>query len=86
MFFIYLLYSPSHHRSYVGQTKDLAKRLERHNRRMVPSTKSYAPWVLVWSQAFNTRAEAMQMEKWLKSGVGRARVKELLAAAGYTNS
>jgi putative endonuclease len=57
----------------------------RHNNRMVRSTKSYVPWELVWSQSFTTRAEAMQMEKWMKSGVGRKRVKELLIAAGYEN-
>jgi putative endonuclease len=83
MYCVYLLYSPFHHRPYVGQTENLDSRLQRHNLRMVPSTKSYAPWVLAWSQEFGTRAEAMRMEKWLKSGVGRVRVKELLAAAGY---
>jgi predicted GIY-YIG superfamily endonuclease len=52
---------------------------------MVPSTKSDVPWVLVWCEEFVTRAEAMRMEKWLKSGVGRLRLKELLAAAGYVD-
>jgi putative endonuclease len=85
MYYTYLLYSPSHHRPYVGQTENPLKRLERHNRRMVLSTRSYAPWVLLWSQEFSTRGEAMKMEKWLKSGVGRVRVRELVVAAGYTD-
>jgi putative endonuclease len=86
MYCTYLLFSPSHRRSYAGQTEDPIRRLERHDRRMVPSTKSYVPWVLVWFEEFATRADAMRMEKWLKSGVGRERVKELLKAAGYLDS
>ena len=37
---------------YVGQTADIDKRLKRHNRGIVPSTKSGTPWELVLQMKF----------------------------------
>ncbi|MFN0158066.1 MAG: GIY-YIG nuclease family protein [Bacteroidota bacterium] len=37
--------------AYVGQTSDLARRLDRHNNSLVPSTRPYCPWKVVYSEA-----------------------------------
>ena len=53
MFYTYILYSENADRYYVGHCEDLTQRLERHNNKMVLSTKSYTPWRLVYHETFN---------------------------------
>ncbi|MGA7160530.1 MAG: GIY-YIG nuclease family protein, partial [Bacteroidota bacterium] len=78
-FFVYILYSQKHSRSYVGQTNNIDARLERHNKGEVISTKPYRPWVRIYYEAYETRGEAVKQERWYKTGIGHARVKELIA-------
>jgi len=77
-FYVYILYSSAHKRTYVGQTNNLSGRLEKHNKAQVRSTKAFVPWQLIHSEKFNTRAEAMRREKWYKSQVGRKKISEIL--------
>ncbi len=46
----------------------------------VMSTRPYRPWVMIHSEAYDTRSEAMKRERWYKTGMGHDRVKELIAA------
>ena len=55
-------------------------RRARHNAGLVLATKSYRPWELVAREEYKSRAEAMRREKWLKSGVGRKYVWEMVTA------
>ncbi len=64
---VYILYSKSLKRFYVGQTDNMASRLERHNAKMVKSTKAGTPWVVVKTFEVNTRSEAMILERKIKS-------------------
>ena len=66
-FYVYILYSSSHDRYYVGQTNDVADRLHRHNRGYERSTSPYVPWVLVLSIGKSTRSEAMILERKIKN-------------------
>ncbi len=77
-YYTYILYSGSFHQTYVGQTNNIEKRLERHNAGMVSSTKRYKPWILLHAEKFENRSEAMKREKYLKSGSGREFIKQLL--------
>ncbi|MCH7771525.1 MAG: GIY-YIG nuclease family protein [Bacteroidetes bacterium] len=77
-FFVYILYSPSHNRTYTGQSDNLDNRLVYHNSGKVRSTKSYRPWVLIYQETFSSRAEAMKREKWFKSNIGRKKISEIL--------
>lgn len=74
-FFVYVLISESHGRRYVGQTDNIQRRLVEHNSAGHNSRKFTSrhagPWRVVHQEAFETRAEAMRREKWLKSGIGR---------------
>ncbi|MGB9702859.1 MAG: GIY-YIG nuclease family protein, partial [Candidatus Kapaibacteriota bacterium] len=67
MFYVYILYSPSHNRFYIGQTNNLNNRLFRHNSGQVLSTKHYRPWILIFSKQFDSRADALIEEKRLKA-------------------
>jgi putative endonuclease len=67
MFYIYIIYSPSRERYYIGQTQDINERLSRHNAGREKHTKSGAPWKLIHSESFPSRGEAMIQETQIKS-------------------
>ncbi len=77
-YFVYLLYSPSFQKTYVGQTEALSNRLAKHNSGKVKSTKPYKPWQQLYHETFPTRTEAMIREKWFKSKIGRKKISEIL--------
>jgi len=81
MFYVYILYSISADRYYVGQTNDIDKRIIRHNSGYVRSTKAYKPWKLMYSEAYPTRSEAMKIENEIKSWKSSKRIKELIEAS-----
>ncbi|MCF8332788.1 MAG: GIY-YIG nuclease family protein [Bacteroidales bacterium] len=66
-FYTYILFSESLQRFYYGQCNDLEKRLERHNRGYVRSTRCGRPWELVAYKQCITRSESMKLEKQLKN-------------------
>ena len=66
MFYVYILFSETKSKYYVGQTADIDDRLNRHNSGYSLSTKSGIPWQLITSFTFNTRSEALLLEKKIK--------------------
>jgi putative endonuclease len=70
-FTVYCLYSDKYDRLYIGQTENLADRLQQHCSGEVTSTKHWLPMRLVYTEPAVTRAEAMKREKQLKSRSGR---------------
>jgi putative endonuclease len=71
MFMVYAIKSQVRNYIYVGMTQDLEQRLKRHNGGYERTTKPYRPFELVYQDAYATRAEARQREKYLKSGIGK---------------
>ena len=67
MYYVYILWSENWQRFYVGSTGDLADREERHNSGRSKATKGGIPWVLVHSESFATRAEAVRREREIKA-------------------
>ncbi|WP_027126727.1 GIY-YIG nuclease family protein [Gelidibacter mesophilus] len=63
---VYILYSQKRSRYYIGQTDDIEKRFVRHNKSLVPSTKTGSPWNLVFTQKVENRSEALILEKKIK--------------------
>jgi len=62
---------------YTGMTEDLSKRLTEHNNKSLSFwTKRGRNWKLIYSEEYNSNAEALKREKWLKSGIGRKYLKE----------
>ena len=76
MYYVYILYSERHGKSYVGFTGNLEQRLLSHNVLSNKDwTKRYRPWVLVYHETFSSKAGAMEREKFYKTGQGRQFVK-----------
>ena len=78
MFYVYVLRSIVKGRRYVGMTKHLDRRLREHNEGKNRSTKGFAPFELVYVEEFEERTEARKREKYLKSGVGREYLDNIL--------
>jgi putative endonuclease len=77
MFYAYVLRSETTHRRYVGSCADVQKRLARHNAGIVNATKSGVPWILLHSESFATRSEAIRQERFFKTGRGRDELNRL---------
>ncbi len=72
MFTVYVLYSDSFKKIYIGFTSDLRARIESHNSLSDKGyTKKYRPWKVIHFEEFTTKPEAMKREKQLKSAKGR---------------
>ena len=67
MFYIYILYSESTRRYYVGSTEDVEKRVLQHNAGKSISTRAGIPWKSIHTERFTTRSEAMLQERKIKS-------------------
>lgn len=65
-------------KTYTGHTADLNKRLMRHQKGWVPATKDIRPVELITYLAFTDKYKAINFEKYLKSGSGRAFMKKRL--------
>ena len=74
-YFTYVIQSEIDGRLYKGQTEDINIRIAQHNAGKTKSTKGYLPWNLVYFEKFETREEALQREKFFKSGIGREYLK-----------
>ncbi|MDI9257822.1 GIY-YIG nuclease family protein [Flavobacterium sedimenticola] len=77
-YYVYILKSEIDGRLYKGHTSNIEKRVEEHNFGMTKSTKGYRPWSLVYFEKFQTRDEAIEREKYYKTGIGREFIKNLL--------
>jgi putative endonuclease len=72
MFTIYVLYSPSFNQIYIGFTSDMPNRFLSHNELATKGhTIKYRPWVIAYTEEFQTKKEAIIREKQLKSANGR---------------
>lgn len=63
---VYILYSKKDKKLYVGCTKNLEDRLNRHNKGTVLATKYRRPLVLIHKEEL-PKSEAFQRERFLKS-------------------
>ena len=73
-YFTYILRSTKTDRLYFGQTEDLVKRLKEHNNGQTTSTSSGKPWEVIFFKAFETRSEAIALERLLKSWKNKQRI------------
>jgi putative endonuclease len=67
MYYVYLLQSRKFFRVYIGSTGDLRKRFYEHNHGKVTSTKAYAPYNLIYYEAYVSRFDARKREIELKT-------------------
>ncbi len=76
MYFVYVIYSNLFDKIYVGMTSNLEKRLFAHNNLPKGWTKHFRPWILVYSEEFSSKSDALKREKTLKSHQGREFIRK----------
>ena len=76
-YFVYILYSDLCKKFYTGQSDNFTNRLFEHNKGETKSIKHCIPWMLVWNKEVATRAEAMMLEKKIKSRGAARFLKDL---------
>jgi len=73
---VYILKSLSSDKHYVGYTYSLVSRFKSHNELGKKGfTVRYRPWQVIYIEFYNSKKEAMNREKFLKSGKGRVWMK-----------
>jgi putative endonuclease len=78
-FTVYILYSFENKIFYTGYTSDLMKRFRDHNVNNYKSfTSKHRPWVVLYTECYFTKSEAMAREKYLKTGMGREFIKNII--------
>ena len=80
MIYTYILQSQKDKRHvYYGQTNNLKRRLAQHNNHENISTRNYAPWKVVYFEAYASRKLALDRERQLKHyGQARTALKKRL--------
>ncbi len=77
MFYVYILFSSSKSKYYIGQTLDIENRLNQHNSGFSLSTKYGIPWEIVQTFMCETRSEAILLEKKIKKRGAKRYLEDL---------
>lgn len=82
MYTVYVIFNQEHSKTYTGQTEDLPRRLAEHNTHTFKgyTARFTGEWTVIYSESASTRLEALKREKQLKSGNGRAFIKNYIPA------
>ena len=81
MFTVYVLHSDKFDKIYVGYTSDLSTRIKSHNELATKGwTVRFRPWRIIHTEIFESKADAMQREKQLKTAMGREWIRQLISS------
>jgi len=66
--FVYIIYSESADRFYIGETSNVQERINQHNSGFYDFafSKQASDWNLYWSLECNSRSQAIKIEKHIK--------------------
>lgn len=79
MFTVYVLFSETYNKIYIGYSSNMEERLKSHNELATKGwTVKFRPWKLIYTKTFDTKSEAMKREKQLKTARGREFIWQLI--------
>ena len=81
MYTVYILHSERINKYYIGFSSNVQDRLRKHNNVSKGFTNSGRPWLLVYTEEFENKADASAREKQLKKWKNRTRLKSLIKAS-----
>ncbi len=82
MITVYVLESFKDGVHYTGMAKDAILRLKEHNSGKNRFTKGHLPWKIIYTEVYETWAEARVREKYLKTNAGKLWLKKFLEING----
>ena len=71
MYTVYIIYSEKIDKYYIGFSSNVQERLCKHNRNSKGFSSSGRPWIMVYSEVFDNKKDAMAREKQLKNWKNR---------------
>lgn len=77
-FYVYIIYSQSRDKYYIGYSHDLAERLAEHNSGATTSTRSGRPWKLVYQEEYSSKHDAILREAGIKKMKSRKYIESLI--------
>ena len=75
---VYILFSETKNKYYIGFTADLTERLLRHNQKSKGFTGNVNDWKIVYTEFYETKEQALKREKQLKSWKSRIKIEQLI--------
>jgi len=79
MFHVYIIFSASLNKYYVGHTGDtIEERLRKHNSNHNGFTGGLSDWKLVYTECFATKTEAYAKERLIKNWKSRKKIEALI--------
>ncbi|MCX6206019.1 MAG: GIY-YIG nuclease family protein [Bacteroidetes bacterium] len=78
-FFVYILHPSKNDKYYIGSCEDITIRLTQHNSGRNKSTHSGMPWVLMHTEQFETRANAVTREMQIKKMKSKKYIEKLVS-------
>ena len=78
IFTVYILYSQSLDKFYIGYTSDLEKRLFEHNHKISDFTSKAVDWILKHSEHYDSRELGMKREREIKKKKSRKYLEWLI--------
>ena len=76
--FVYILYSESRNKYYIGSSDNPKERLIRHNAGATQSTKTGRPWKIIFTEIYDSKTEALKQEIHLKKMKSRVLIEDLI--------
>ncbi|PRZ23459.1 GIY-YIG nuclease family protein [Flavobacterium granuli] len=77
-FIVYILFSESKNRFYIGFTSNLDARVIRHNQKSKGFTGNTNDWKVVYTEKYETKEIARRRELQIKSWKSRIKIQELI--------
>jgi len=78
-YFLYILKSEKNGRYYTGISQNPQIRLEYHNSIEKGFTSRYRPWNIVFAKEFDSKKEAMLIEKKIKNWKSKKMIQKILS-------
>ena len=79
-YMVYILQSSTTGRYYTGFTNDLDRRLAEHNRKKGKYTDAGQPWVIAYTEEYDSKIDAQTREKFIKSRKSKSFIEELISS------
>ncbi len=77
-YYVYVLKSINKDFTYVGKTTDLKRRFHEHNNQEELSTKEYAPFDLIFYEAYRNEDDCGRREEYFKTTKGKNSLRSML--------
>ncbi len=77
-FIVYILFSETKNRFYIGFTSDMEQRIMRHNQKSKGFTGNVNDWKIVYTEKYDSKEEAYKRELQIKSWKSRLKIQELI--------